>query len=222
MEVVLSNGVKKHAPMCCFLIFSSLLLSTCGRKSNGDDKLPAPSILAPGPTADNFLVSRLAPEQMFKQLQSSLGVTLGYSTDSVFYSTLSTEFAIPLGGVDFIANVRTRDGLDKVQTVLVARTVAWLAATELISVETSKPPAVFTRANIKSDVPEGSTLESWNNQLDEIYLRIFARKPSNDERSAVRKTFQSVNTIQGGDTENAWQTVVYALLSTSEAWHVWR
>jgi hypothetical protein len=173
----------------------------------------------------NRAVARLAPEQYSQLLERAFGIKIGFSdSQGTYYDLITTSFAIPLGGVDFLSHVLQRDPLTKVQTVLVARSISWVAAQIYIWQQLPLPKLHISEQNLAAllALPNTNELEKWNAHLDDVYLRLFSRYPLEEERALVRKSFDEINRIEKGNYYAAWLFVVYSLFSTTEAWHVWR
>lgn len=215
----------RFAAVPCFL----LLGISCGDRShkgkNDATENSDPLVNLPKSDGFNRAVARLAPEQYTQLLERAFGVKIGFSdSQGTYYDLITTSFAIPLGGVDFISHVLQRDPLTKVQTVLVARSISWVAAQIYIWQQLPPPKLHISEQNRAAllDVPNGTAPEKWNAHLDDVYLRLFSRYPLEEERALIRKSFDEINRIEKGNYYAAWLFVVYGLFSTMEAWHVWR
>ncbi len=196
---------------------------------------PPPLAGAPPTTTTTapVTVARLTPEQMSKSFVAALGTDYGIVLSQVnpvdqveFYSYVARDFAVPLGGVDFLAHVRDRDPLTKVQTLLVSRAVAWPLALQIVQkgLELPTPPdTLFVLCDIAVDRPSGDAASAarWEAQLQDFYLRLFARQATPEELARIAQTFERVAAAED-DTGAAWLVTVYALLASLETWHSWR
>ena len=189
-------------------------------------------------------VARLTPEQLSKSFRAALGTDLGAQgepnvlgpTDG-FFARVATEFAIPLGGVDFLGRVRDRDSFTKVQTLLTSRGVAWPLAIQIVECsqpvpviacpqDVFLPPAgttLFTQCNIAEDFPskDAEARARWQAQMQDFYIRLFSRQATPEELALVEETFERVYQREQS-TSPAWLVTLYALLSSLETWHTWR
>lgn len=188
-------------------------------------------------------VARLTPEQVSKTFRAALGTDLGVQgepnvlgpTDG-FFGSLQREFAVPLGGVDFLGRVRDRDTLTKVQTLLVSRGVAWPLAIQIVEcsqaapagpcpqdVFLNPPGTLFTKCNIAEDFPskDEAARARWQAQIQDFYVRLYARTATPAELALVEETFERVYQREQS-TSPAWLVTLYALLSSLETWHTWR
>lgn len=220
--------------------FRRVCLRTIGRAvllaSLGCGAPPSPVPLAePAPVAAPVItVARLAPEQLSNFFIKALGTDYGVPLDGEpnpidprdFYSYVTRDFAVSLGGVNFLARVRDRDPLAKVQTLLVTRAIAWPLAVQLVQEGLEvpqRPDSLFLRCNIAEDRPTGddAARARWEDQLHDFYLRLYSRRATPEEVAAVADTFERVATREQ-NTGSAWLVTLYALLGSLETWHTWR
>ena len=222
-----------------------LLSSTaCGRSDSGAQmqtsvETPAASDAPRETTRAVTRMARLTPEQVSRVLKQRLNYETGWvDGDGVFHDAIKEVFAVPLGGVDF-ATTFERDPSPKVQTILVARALAWNVAAEVIYWEIDPKGArktartrVLTTADLATDFPaEAAALfpgapdaasrdARWRAQLDDLYWRLFARPPRTAEVSACAMAFAAALKHQPWPPAG-WNAVLYALLSTAEFWNLW-
>ncbi len=204
-------------------------LASCGRE---------PSPAGPGQRGDSDAgygstevpsggVARLTPEQLSASFIRSLGTDYSYDDGAGNASSyITTDLAVPLGGVDFLGRVRDRDSLTKVQTLLVARGIAWPLALKIVQREVDEPGAkgsLFTRCKFVEDHPSSDEAgrARWEEQLQEFYMRLLSRPATADEVELVGTTFEGVYEREQ-NTASAWLVTLYALLSSMETWHTWR
>jgi hypothetical protein len=197
-----------------------------------------PDGLPPEATADTILdasrqsgggerVTRLTPEQMSSALRESFAIGAGvYDGADLVIDYVLTDFQIPLGGLSLSNNVRRRDRLSKVQTILVSRQVAWNAARNLIYREdqTSIPgDSLFTKCSYIDDWPDKNAAAKarWTAQLQDFFRRLYGRDATAAEVDEIATTFTTVHEREG-TTSAAWLVVFYAMISTMEAWNTWR
>ncbi len=172
-------------------------------------------------------VSRLTPEQVRNSLEESLGQNYGFDMgNGELHSYITSDLAIPLGGNDFSYYVRKRDPSTKVQTLLVARTVAWPIAVHLVEEELQQPPptdTLFTKCSPTEDFP-GNGEESrarWEAQVQDFYLRLFSREATSEEIALIETTFETVR-VRDGRVASAGMVTLYALTASMETWNTWR
>jgi len=172
-------------------------------------------------------VARLTPEQLSYSFIRALGTDYGYDDGAGnAFSYITGDFAVPLGGVDFLGRVRDRDSLTKVQTLLVARGIAWPLALKVVQREVDQPGAkgsLFTQCKFTEDHPSSDEAghARWEAQLQDFYLRLLSRPATDDEVALVAATFERVYEREQ-NTASAWLVTLYALLSSMETWHTWR
>lgn len=128
-----------------------------------------------------------------------------------------------MGGVDFVSVAR-RDAATKAQTLLVARVIAWTFAKGAVTKDLAKSEgsrAVFTKCQLETDRPGLSkdSAKAWENQVVELYWRIYGRAPSPVELATVSQAFTEIYKIEGATT-SAWTAVLYSLLSSEEFWYL--
>lgn len=178
-------------------------------------------------TAPDLALVRLTPEQIANSLRQAVGFGEEYDFDDPIAGQrvdgLLTQFSLALGGVDFVG-VSRRDPATKAQTLLVARVIAWTFAKGAVDKDLAKPVAarsLFTKCRLEVDRPELSkdSAAAWENQLGELYWRIYGRAPAPSEIAAVRQSFSDVHKLEGTTTA-AWTAVIYSLLSSEEFWHL--
>ena len=230
------RNAPKISLILLVLVATALSVQNCARPKHHDDDAPTPTAApsTPNPYNHSAALYRMTPEQASNAIQQALGLTLSAkSSDGAASDQFRTTFNIALGGVDF-APTRVRDPLAKVQTVLVARTLAYRAASQLIAAETNlvkagQPAAIFTKCDIRTDRPAlpGETTpaaqkseEHWSSQLDDLYWRIYSRAPSPPERQQIHDSFLKIYRSENNSVFRAWVATIYVLLSTSEFWHV--
>ena len=178
-------------------------------------------VMTSGENTARMAVVRLTPEQIRNTLEAVLGVSFQYGD----YNLITDAYGVALGGVDFQSNFE-RDPSAKVQTLLVARGLAWAATVTFIFQEFERSSAdrlVFTVANMEEDGPDNDGSDAWNAQLVDIYWRLLARAPTAAEVAAVSEAFVALrdNNGQGnGWAPYGWMGVIYALLSTEEFWNI--
>ena len=198
----------------------------------------------PEPTAPIVAgVARLTPEQVSQTFRVALGTDLGIATTpnvlgptDGFATSVTTQFGVPLGGVEFLARVRDRDPLTKVQTLLVTRGIAWPLAVQIVEcsqpapittcpqdVFLQPPASLFSKCDITADFPskDEAARARWQAQVQDIYLRLFSRSATADELALIESTFERVYQREQ-NTSSAWLVTLYALLSSLETWHTWR
>ena len=167
---------------------------------------------------------RMVPEQMSNTILSNLGVRLWEGSD---IDPIVDFFGVALGGVDFQSNFE-RDTSAKIQTLLVARSLAWMVSVKLVFDESDKvngaqTPVVFNQALLFEDTPDNDGSGRWNEQLTEIYWRLLARPPTEAEISLHRDLFNQV-LVENGVGENwppfGWMAVFYAILASEEYWNI--
>lgn len=210
-----------------------LSLSACVFGNSASRPSTKKTVPAPQKAADretNGAVARLTPEQMVASLRDSLDIRYGYEDPATLEVAdyMTAHLAVPLGGVDFQVNgpVRKRDRLTKAQSLLVARSVAWPVAIKLIEREEQFPkPAnsLFTKCSFTDDPPDrnAETRRRFREQLDDFYIRLFNRSPSEEELALHESTFTKVYKREGSMSD-AWLVIFYALLSSMETWNTWR
>lgn len=197
--------------MSTILVAMGLSLLGCG------------SDAVPRDDEDRGSVARLTPEQMIQTLLVSLDTFYGFEADGKINHYLAEGFlAVPLGGVDFLNRVRQRDPLTKVQTVLVSRVVAFPAAQALIAKEQERA-GIFTKCSFSEDYPskDGAARTRWVAQIQDFYLRLYARYATDEEVSLIEATFERVYAREG-NTADAWLAILYSLISSMETWNTWR
>lgn len=203
----------------------------------------APTITNTQSTATpGFSLSRVTPEQLSNNVVSA--VNFGAEPNELRWNDeysgqthdyLQLLFGVPLGGIDFETS-SVRDPSSKAQTLLVSRVIAMLLAQASLGKEWDKGAGnqiVFNKCDFNADRPfRDSDLAAsasvqtsiragevrWNDQVDELFFRFYARPPNAAELSAVKTAF-----LAGMDTEGypfaGWVPVVYALLASQEFWH---
>ena len=166
-------------------------------------------------------VVRLTPEQVRNTLETTLGISWQYGD----YNLIVDAYGVALGGVDFNSTFE-RDPSAKVQTLLVARGLAWAAAVTFIFQEYNRVTSerlIFTTADMDFDAPDNNGSANWNAQLVELYWFLLARAPTQAEIDAISQSFTSLRDSNGqGDGWPAygWMGVLYSLLSTEEFWNI--
>ena len=172
-------------------------------------------------------VNRLTPEQMSSALHEAFAIGAGaYEGADLVINYVLTDFQIPLGGLSLINNVRRRDRLSKVQTILVSRQIAWNAARNMIYREEKiavPGDSLFTKCSFLDDRPDmgGAAKTRWAAQLQDFYRRLYGRDATVAEVDEIATTFTTVYDRKG-TTSAAWLVVFYAMISTMEAWNTWR
>ena len=201
-----------------------------------EDEPEAPAPIVAG-------VARLTPEQVSKTFRAALGTDLGVQAEpnvlgptDGFFAAVTRDFAIPLGGVDFLGRVRDRDAFTKVQTLLTSRGVAWPLAIQIVEcsqaapvvpcpqdVFLQPPGTLFTKCDIVEDFPskDAAARARWQAQVQDFYIRLFSRSATPEELALVEETFERVYQREQS-TSPAWLVTLYALLSSLETWHTWR
>ena len=174
-----------------------------------------------GRVGRSVTVTRRTPEQASNAIHQAFGFRLGWENHDVIVDS----YAVALGGVDFVAAME-RDPTTKVQTLLLSRSIAWAAANKLVWEEHERDTndrQIFTHGDFRENSPdiEGDSATNWENQLVDIYYRLFSRPPSSDEIESIRSAFLTIKTDNGNADYPpiAWIGVIYSLLSTEEFWH---
>ncbi len=190
-----------------------------------------------------FALTRVTPEQLSNNLIAT--VNFGGDANEFRYDDqyagqtidyLQILFGVPLGGVDFETATK-RDLSTKAQTLLVSRVVASEIAAAATWKEWNKAAnarVLFTQCDMGVDRPfmdaDASQSQTdqdavhagearWNKQVDEFFWRFYSRPPSDAERGAVKTAFLEALKNEGYP-QAGWITVLYALLSTEEFWHI--
>lgn len=185
-----------------------------------------------------FGLVRLTPEQLSNSIYTALGYRLGRDKpNGEFIDRILTNYNISLGGIDFEI-AKQRDFSTRAQTVLLVRIIAWEAAVNIISKERSLPPnerVLFTKCNLEIDRPFGSSDSAlsanqqetikeqegrWQEQVKDLFLRLYARQPSNEEMEIIKQAFHSVYMTEGKKILRAWMSILYGLLSAEEFWNI--
>ncbi len=176
---------------------------------------------APVESVELHGVVRLTPEQASNRIFGATGYRLAYDDEEAPrpYDIVVDEMGVALGGIDFrVASIR--DPRTRVSTLLTVRSVAWLAAGWVVFSEwdtEADARRLFTECDFLEDTPDGPGAARFDAQVTEIFWRFYSRAPAADELAAVRSAFL-VSLSAEGDPPRAWQTVLYALLSTLEFW----
>lgn len=172
-------------------------------------------------------VARLSPEQVSNTLASVLKVRYGVqASDTLFVDYLTSDFPIPLGGLDFYAGVRLRDPLTKAQTLLASRVIAWEMAIRFVYREMEvpqSPDSVFTKASFVDDHPSGDaeSRARWEAQLQDLFLMIYSR-PADAREVSLISTIFSRTYDRNKKTSQAWLVTIYSMLASMEMWNTWR
>jgi hypothetical protein len=206
---------------------SCLFIGSCGDDKDDDNDAPTTPTLS---TPIEGL-HRLTPEQLSRQLDVSLGFKMHHTANGYEFDIITDYLGLALGGVDFKAAHR-RDVYPKTQTLLVVRTLALVAAIEIVVREYEKriPESEFhfKDANMILDRPIAPNERSsangkasqarWQKQLEYFYWRLFSRPPSATEIAAHKKRFVNMADIQK-NVAFAWVGALYALISSMEFSH---
>lgn len=192
--------------------------------------------------SSGFSLARVTPEQLSNNLVTA--VNFGAEPDELRWQDdnsgqthdyLQLLFGVPLGGIDF-ETASVRDPSTKAQTLLVSRLVAMQITQMSLGKEWNKTAAnrvVFNRCDFNADRPfrdadKNTSLAvqnaikageaRWNEQVEELFFRFFARPPNTTEVTAIRTAF-----LAGMDAEGyplaGWVPVIYALIASQEFWH---
>ena len=222
-----------------FLILFLLVLShsscKCAQTSSTPDYEGAlqsvSRVITAAPSSDRFAMTRLTPEQMSATMGEALGLPNLWGANSA-YDPIVDFFGVALGGVDFQSTFE-RDRSAKIQTLLVARSLAMMVALTVVGQEASRADEdklLFTIANMHSDSPNEGAVR-WTEQSTDLYWRLLARAPTEEEIAAHAEAFLSVAQGSNMVTQNSdgsssqwtgwgWATVLYALLSSEEFWNL--
>lgn len=213
------------------------LLSACQKKTEAADsenELPGELSEPEGrlPHSEGVYESplmRLSPEQLSKTLEKTLGFSVSWDGgDGRIVDGIVEQFGLPLGGIDF-ENSSVRDPGAKVQTLLVARLIAWRGAEfivwkdfERLQKGTSADLKIFEAPfNPWVDLPgEGGERDQiWSTQLENAYWTLLSRAPSAEEKALHKRNFELL--AQDENAGVAWISSIYALLGSAEFWNLW-
>ncbi len=238
-RLLLNKGREAQWTWLLVVLFLSIAGFWSCREKSKKMRSSAPHAETPVAEPDNIpqnsAVYRLTPEQTYRSMQSALGITLTQNTQS---DPILTSFNVALGGVDYFRS-RVRDSSAKVQTLLISRALAYRLASTFVSrgfggERNQKGEDLFSKCNPNVDrplLPEDNKLpieqlaqirtgaRHWQDQIIEIYWRLFARPPTTEELAIIRETFQSVYLAENRSLYLAWVMTLYAILSTSEMWY---
>jgi hypothetical protein len=210
-------GMKRILLTLCFL--SSFTGCRCQKEEKADEAFQsdAPSSLAPA-------VMRLTPEQISRQIKQALDLDIGWTDqDGRFHDLLVEAYGVPLGGIDFVS-AHKRDPIPKVQTLLLARRIAYDVAAAVVWRE-SKPdaggPILFQHCHLTEDYPgDDEEMDArWMAQLEDFYWRLYGRPPTSEEKTLVRATAMELMQRENWPP-TVWILTLYALLSSQEFWTI--
>lgn len=198
--------------------------STLTVAANGSDpsSKPPPSTFVSTTTVEDsgLGLTRLTPEQVSNHIYQALGYRLqATGTFLVTLDVIVESYGVPLGGIDH-DTVFSRDRESKVQTMLVARTLAWQIAVLVVNQEAAGTTTnVFTRCNVHTDEPGGGSEAAWLAQIDELYWRLYGRTPAAEEVTALKTAFTTL-AAQEASRPAAWQGILYSMLASAEFWNL--
>ena len=229
--------MKKHI----LLVVTLLLLCSCSRKKRKTETAaPQTPPAAANPDTSNspgFLLHdrvRLTPEQISKHIEATFGMKMGYKDNfGNFRDSIIEGYGVALGGIDYFT-ASQRDPSTKVQTLLVLRSLSWWVTNGAIN-DTYEPGVInfMTIADVRNDRPfhpsdanrsaeEQAAINAgearWRAQIDDFYLRLFSRHPSEEEISILRAGFLEAWEAQNKFTPQAWRLIFFSLVSTMEFW----
>lgn len=219
-------------------LLTAVLLSGCKPKPHkkiSDSFKAEPVAEGAIDLSDSLPLMRLAPEQVAAHMEKALGFRLTYDDwKGKKHDVINESYGVALGGVDFEGAFK-RDPVAKVTTLLICRSLAWEAATRAVRGDlkgTNNPP-VFTKAAVDKDRPYGASDNNlsgqerieiqagearWQEQISELYWRLYSRPPTAPEMATVRAAFVRAFEIEK-NISKAWILVLYGLLSSSEFWN---
>lgn len=216
---------------CIVLLLAASIVTGClcsrddgkGDGGSGGGGAPAASTGSSTTVASAIALRRLTPEQLSNHIYNATGYRFERSGPyGQTFDLIVDYFAVPLGGVDF-DSAMTRDASVRVQTLLVARALAWASALAVVNQEARGrvPATVFTKCDLRRDRPDASAASAaaWNEQLTTTFWRFLARAPTSSEVDAIAATFVSVADRESS-AANGWVAVLYAMMSTAEFWNI--
>jgi hypothetical protein len=229
---VVMKALLKHTLLSLLMLAGVSLTSCQCQKEKQEDQPEESTSISPSTE-----ILRLTPEQVSNQIQSALEFEYGWrDQNDEFYDVITNQFAVPLGGIDFITAAK-RDDATKVQTLLIVRRIAWDVASGVVWREANPDTnevILFTACDLTVDRPilphEESLPESdrealltmeerWRAQLELFYWRLFSRPPSEEELSLIRATAIDIM-LKEGWPPTMWTMILYSLLSTQEFWTI--
>lgn len=182
----------------------------------------------------NKTLGLITPEQF----TGHIAAALGYDDPNAIANILEDK-GVALGGIDF-RTAKQRTHTPTGQSQLTIRRLAWDIAAQVVGREVylsateGKEPLVFTKCDINVDRPElpgdqrlppevqfavGESVQRWRDQMEDLYWRLLARPPSEQEMVVMKDLFATTL-----DNENsqaaAWQAVLYVLLASMEYWNI--
>ena len=216
------------------IIMATSISCKCSQTSSTPDFEEAlqnvAKVITKAPTKDHVAMSRLTPEQMSATMNDALGLENLWGDSE--YDPIVDFFGVALGGVDFQSTF-VRDPTTKIQTLLVARSLAMMVAFSVVAAEAQRSDSeklLFVIADMDRDLPGDGEEDPWTNQVTDIYWRLLARAPTPDELVALREAFLAVGTgshiTRNSDgsvsewTGYGWITILYGILSTEEFWNL--
>ena len=230
------GGIRRAVP----LLVSLVLIWSCGKEGKSTTQAdPVAPVPLPKTLQLTTPLARLTPEQFSRLLKDRLHIESGWQNqEGAFQDAIVKIFGVSLGGVDFKSTF-FRDPSPKVQTILVTRALAWQLASTFVWWEsdpvgagkTDRQP-IMTQVRIKEDFPaQASALfpgvrdvaerdSRWKKQFIDIYWRLFARAPTEEEISLCANAFADVLREQRWPPMG-WQIVMFSLMSSAEFWNIW-
>lgn len=233
-----ASPAKSALLLCLFLVAlacqkkgEETLVAGEGEGPSGSGETPDGSAPSHSEGLYSSPLMRLSPEQLSRTLERTIGFTMSWDGgDGRIVDGIVDQFALPLGGIDF-ENSSVRDPAAKVQTLLVARLIAWRGAEFVVWKDFERlekgalaelkiftaPFQPWTEVPGKGDSDQAE--KAWTAQLENIYWSLLSRAPSPEEITLHRDSFLLV--MKDENAGVAWISSIYALLGSAEFWNLW-